>query len=381
MKSYEGSTQQLVKLCVGYFVAYVLFGTATKWFIGPDGGMHEVAYLLYSSIGGSLICIAWVFYKGWWRVPAGVSTSALKYIIPSGICTAVVVPTTTMMYLLPISVMVAMVIMRAGVIVIGRVVDAIQIKQGILHRVVYWQENVGVVFALFATATILLAVDPAKDFNFVQNPAAMIILSCYLVAYAIRIYIMNYYKNTRPKGTGTNNEWFFAVEQIATSVALVLIALFVVSLPVIAGWDRPFYDMTAPAQIKAAAKDPIEALYVFRDSFAFKVAGWPGAIVAGATFGLGAFFSVFLFMFKGRTATFSNLVNRLTSLVAGTTSTLLFALLPFGGKFPKMSDWISLGFIFMAVAFLTMSERRRVAELKAANEIEAAAGEERGKQQ
>ena len=70
-------------------------------------------------------------------------------------------------------------------------------------------------------------------------------------------------------------------------------------------------------------------------------------------------------MFKGRTATFAGLVNRLTSLIAGTASTLWFAAF-YGGKLPKLQDWVSLAFILVAVGFLTMAERRRAAELAAA---------------
>jgi len=60
----------------------------------------------------------------------------------------------------------------------------------------------------------------------------------------------------------------------------------------------------------------------------------------------------------------------LTSLVAGTTATLLF-FFAFKGKFPKVQDWISLAFILIAVAFLTAAERKRVTELVAEHEIES----------
>ena len=74
-------------------------------------------------------------------------------------------------------------------------------------------------------------------------------------------------------------------------------------------------------------------------------------------------------MFKGRTATFAGLVNRLTSLVAGTIATLLSHFL-LGWKWPKLADWLSLGFILVAVYFLSAAEKKRSAELKAASEIE-----------
>jgi uncharacterized membrane protein YccC len=71
-----------------------------------------------------------------------------------------------------------------------------------------------------------------------------------------------------------------------------------------------------------------------------------------------AFFSVFIFLQPGRSATFSGLVNRLTSLVAGTVATVCshFWL---GGKAPAGSDWAALGFIGVAVAFLAAAERRK----------------------
>jgi hypothetical protein len=95
---------------------------------------------------------------------------------------------------------------------------------------------------------------------------------------------------------------------------------------------------------------------------------WGWAVLSGTAFGVVAFFSVFLFMFKGRTATFAGLVNRLTSLTAGTVATLISAVL-LGAKFPKFQDWLSLFFILVAVGFLTIAERRRTAELAAEKEL------------
>ena len=96
-------------------------------------------------------------------------------------------------------------------------------------------------------------------------------------------------------------------------------------------------------------------------------------MVAGFAYGLVAFFSVFIFMFKGRTATFAGLVNRLTSLVAGTTATLVLYF-AFDGRFPKSQDWLSLVFILIAVWFLSRAERKRTQELVALREIETNIG-------
>jgi len=347
-KTSEGSTGRLIQLCMGYFFFYVIFGVAAKCFTGRAAvvvpAMTDMEFLIWSSFGGSLICLLVVFAGGWYKSDAKGIPPEFAYIIPSGICTAIVIPTTTLMYMLLKSVMVAMVIMRASVIVISRLVDEAQIRQGILKKTVYWQENVAVVFAVAAAATqVFLA--KSEDFDFLTNAAAMAVLSAYIGAYSVRIYIMNYYKNTRPAGTTLNNKWFFSIEQIAASVVMVTAAFLVYQ--------------------SASTAAPVAA---FQAALALPHASMVSANLAGAVYGMVAFFSVFIFMFKGRTATFAGLVNRLTSLVAGTTATLISYFI-FKGRFPSPADWASLALILAAVGFLSMSEKRRVEELVAAKEL------------
>ena len=370
LKSRSDSTSRLIQLCIGYFLAYVATGVLVKVFTGGirQPRMSEVAYLMNNTLSSSLLCVAVVLVFGWLRLKSvgtvrlfGISMpSEARYIIPSGVCTAVIIPATTMLYLLPISVMVAMVIMRGCVIIISRAVDAIQIQQGILKKKVYAEENWAVVFALLAVSSQILLIPivgrlaaggvdvsrfgigpraMAGSFDFVHNAVAMTILSSYVAAYALRIYIMNYFKNTRPKGVPQDNRGFFAIEQIAASATMFIVGFLVVQGPVWFGWTTP-------------------AVVEFRDS-----ALHPDlmALVAGAPYALVAFFSVFLFMFHGRTATFAGLVNRLTSLLAGTTATVLLAWW-FALKPPAITDWVSLGFILIAVAFLSRAEQKRVAE-------------------
>jgi len=363
-KTTEGSTGRLLQLCTGYFLAYVVYGTAVKYFQDAAAGypgMKELEFLLYSTAGGTVVCLGWAIARGWYRLKATTGEvqwgplrfpRELLYIVPSGVCTAVVIPTTTLMYTLPISVMVAMVIMRGSVIVISRLVDAIQIQRGILKKTVYWEENAAVVFALLAMSVNLFWEREKASFDFTGSPAAMTILLAYVSSYFARIYIMNYYKNTRPAGAKLDNNAFFAIEQISAFFTLVATVAVLLVLP----------------RFGYAAGGVVSTLQA---AFAAPKPSWPGAVAAGAVFGVSAFFSVFLFMFKGRTATFAGLVNRLTSLVAGTASTLLFAVV-YGGKYPKPQDWASLAFILVAVAFLTRAERRRAAALLAAHEIEAA---------
>ena len=370
--SAEGSTRRLIQLCAWYFSFYVVTGISVKYFLGSPArglpGMDGVQFLLFSTLGGNAICLSVVLATRWYRLRSNGHITALGvsfpreylYIIPSGICTAVVIPTTTLMYTLPISVMVAMVIMRGSIIVISRLIDAVQIRQGILKRKVYAEENWAVGFALLAVGASLLPVplapwferhagvahalgiDPSHlkgGFDFVHNPLAMWVLGAYIVSYAIRLYLMNYFKNTRQGPATIDNRGYFALEQISASAVIFAVAFALWFGVRTWGWADPRVVL---------AHDAISA-------------PTPAAIASGIPYGLVAFFSVFLFMFQGRTATFAGLVNRLTSLLAGTVATLLLMWF-FHLKPPAVTDWVSFAFILVAVAFLSRAEIRRTAE-------------------
>ena len=263
----------------------------------------------------------------------------------------------------------------------------------------------------------------------------MLFRSFYLIAYTIRIYIMNYYKNTRPKGAIYDTKGFFAIEQVTSFSALVIAGLiffhvvnkpaavpFVPSAPAVtiaadaAPELRALSDAAAaaekllvtdavkftpeerqaaeaalaaaaplladaqakPEDLKAAAaalEKPVKDMkrsFKFQFSNAFKNVPdrWALIMTSGLPFGIAAFFSVFLFMFKGRTATFAGLVNRLTSLIAGTVATLFVFLLIPNQKLPKTEDWVGLVLMFIAIYFIGRSEKKRACELAKAHEIE-----------
>jgi hypothetical protein len=202
------------------------------------------------------------------------------------------------------------------------------------------------VFALLAVATNVLLIPvadalgisapaPKGAFDFLESPFALVVMGLYMTAYSIRIYVMNYFKNTRGKGVPLDNKGFFAIEQIAATVTMVIIIVVFVA----SGSSDPRI-----VELDRAVRNPE-----------------PIAILAGVPYGAVAFFSVFIFMFPGRTATFAGLVNRLVSLLGGVVATILLAAL-FGLKWPSIQDWVSVGFIGIAVAFLSRAERRRTAE-------------------
>lgn len=379
-KTEDGSTERLIQYSFLYFFFYVVYTVLTKY-MGKAYDIQGTAFTFYNTIGGMLICnfvaIAWGWYK--FKTSRYIKFLGINmpfeflYIIPSGICTAVVIPTTTLLYTLPISVMVAMIIMRASIIIISRIIDQIQIWQGILKKKVYWEENVGAIFAIIALSIQLfikiktgegfIGIEKIEffkvssgEFDFVHNAAAMTILTFYISAYAVRLYIMNYYKNTRPKGAVYDTKGFFAIEQISSTV-FILIAGIVY-----------YYFSNVDTSVADYTKS---FAYQFKQSVDNPPSKWLAIILSGFPFGIAAFFSVFLFMFKGRTATFAGLVNRIASLIAGTFSTIIMYKFfkDMGFKAPKSEDWIALIMIFVAIYFLSRAEKKRACELILSHEI------------
>lgn len=354
----HASTARLIELCTGYFIFYVITGVAVKFFLSTKDGfpaLDGMEYLVYNTAGGTIIATGVVLILKWYHLDSikkirfmGVMIpSELPYILASGVCTAVVIPTTTLLYSFKgISVMVAMVIMRGAVIIIGRVVDEIQIRQGILKKKVFAEENFAMILALFAVSINIVADEGSGNESVFTSLPAMIIFGSYILAYSFRIYIMNYYKNTRHDDCKKDtNKAFFAIEQIASTSALIMVTVAIVV------FARSF-DITG------------ERITPFVNAVISPNPEWSHwAFIAGIAYGVVAFFSVFLFMFKGRTATFAGLVNRLTSLIAGTVSTLLFAFL-FQGSYPHLVDWIALVFILAAVGFMAKAEKKRKKELE-----------------
>ena len=343
-RSAPGSSLRLLQYAFFYFFFYVLYGLGVKFYQAPASlgfpGISDLEFLVFSTYGSALVCLGVVILGKWWKCQ--ISRQQLVLIVFSGICTALVIPTTTLLYSLPVSVMVAMVIMRGSVIVISRLVDALMLAQKLSNKQVHWEENVAVLIALSAVG-LNLFFSHRFDFNFVHAPLAVVILTVYVISYALRIYLMNFYKFTIAPEHHVDNKNFFAIEQLTAAFLIFGSSLFVVCFP------RVF---------SVLPESPRGAVEYFYSVLVNVHPKWLQIAVAGMPFGFSAFFSLFLFLFAGRTATFAGLANRLTSLLAGTASTLLFALI-FGGKWPSGLDWASYVLILVSVGFLARAERKR----------------------
>lgn len=342
--------RDLFRLCLGYFFFYVLTGLSVKYFTGPVNqgflGLNDVEYLLYSTTVASAVCVAVVLVFGWHKRMPWQGWRAIMPILFSGVCTAFIIPSTTLIYSQPISVMIAMVLMRAGVLIVSRLVDLILSLQGLAKRKVLWQENAAVVLAiaslsLQAGASLLHQRGDAvvKHFAFLQSSMVMGLLLFYMLSYFFRIYIMNYFKSVDPAGARIDNKAFFGIEQLAASGTMLLAAGMIYLFGSVGGTE--------------AASFSGKLVLAFGEPSAY----WLPASLSGVFYGMVAFFSVFIFLLRGRSATFAGLANRLTSLLAGTTATLIGCLL-FATPWPGVADWVSFFLIMFAVLLLAAAEQR-----------------------
>lgn len=330
---------RIILLCGGYFVSYVGTGLCVKYFTAiADPRLSQLTYLIQNTIGSSAVVIAVVASLGWFGRAWPVLRSKESWPVGvAGLCTAIIIPATTLLYLLPVSVMAAMVLMRAAVIIVSRCVDWVQKRQGISRRQVSFEENAAVVCALIGLIWNLPTIEQ-RHLEVFRNDVALVILAAYVCAYGVRIYIMNYYKNSAAK-LKLDNAIYFAVEQTWASAAMALVLGGVVVF----------------AQGSHATEGP-----VWETSQA--VAHWDWrALASGVSYAGVAFFSVALFLLRGKTATFAGVLNRVTSLLAGTGATLLTAFY-FGTPWPSASEWGALVWVLAATALLARSELRRARE-------------------
>lgn len=325
----------LLLMVAWYFATYVLTGICPKIFTGGLFGVAVVSQLqfaYFSACGGNMVASILPLSLKWGRLKKFRAAEYFTYLIPAGIATAIIIVTTTLMYSFStkdfkLSVMVAVVIMRGSVIAIGRIVDAIQSWQGILNKKVTKEENIAFVIALLAVATAVFQPGRPGEVPFYHHLPAIITLGLYVGAYFLRIYIQNWYKNMS-RGP---NEAYLAAEQGIAGVTILAIVMIVA------------FSSTGIPQIQEVREG-------------IRNPNWL-AVLGGMPFGLAAVPSVLIMMYKGGTATFNVLVNRLTSLIAGTVATLL--LVPVLGKWPGPWDWVSFAMILMAVRYLVKAERAR----------------------
>ncbi|MCA9624421.1 MAG: hypothetical protein KC731_35605 [Myxococcales bacterium] len=320
----------------GYFATYVPYSALTKALTGGhlsapgDVPLTGLGLLPVTAIATTVTMFVVISLLGWWKHAsrsriAGIDLpTPTRWTFLSGLSTALIIGTTTLAYTFEgVSIVLAMVLMRGGVLVIAPIVDRIS------KRKVRWFSWAGLACAFAA-----LLVSLADSHSYVIPWLCAADIAVYLASYFVRLRFMSHLAKSDDPSV---NKGFLVEEQIVSGPALVAL-------------------LALAALLGGAATEPLRigfTDYWLRSEL-------PHMLLIGAfSYGTGIF-GALIFLDK-RENTFCVPVNRSSSILAGVVAS--FTLVAWlGSRPPSATQLVSAAIIIGAVAFLTippMLEKRR----------------------
>ena len=216
-----GSKHAIWLFAAGYFACYVPYSALTK---ALSSGIHPsvpavvpgVALLPLATAVSLLAMIAFLGGSGWWRHASQRRVLGVRVPVPtrwtalSGLCSAVILTTTTLAYTFDgVSIVFVMLLMRGGVLVLAPIVDAITGRRS------RWFSWIGLGLSM---AALLVAF--AEDGGHRLTLACAVDVAAYLGAYFVRLRFMSRLaKSSDPAVTRR----YFVEEHLVTSPAALLV--------------------------------------------------------------------------------------------------------------------------------------------------------------
>lgn len=208
-------------LALGYFVFYAPYAamikvTTSGWWPGEPGRISGFRLLPAAVISTAVLLPLIVTLAGWWphagrRQVFGRSVPFPRALVfLSGLGTAIIIGTTTLIFTFPgVSIVLALILMRGGVLIMGPIVD------GIFKRRVRWFS-----WAAFSVVVpaILIALADVGNYRMSNVTAAIII--AYLSGYVLRIPCATKLAKSTDRATTYR---YFVEEQMVAIVFLVAI--------------------------------------------------------------------------------------------------------------------------------------------------------------
>lgn len=312
----------------GYFAAYIPYSLMTKIMSkgllpSLDGrGLAGFSILPVTALATLVTMIIVISILGWWKYAKhstvfGISVPhPTKWTLLSGIFTSLIIGTTTLAYTFEgMSIVMAMLLMRGGVLIIGPIVDSIT------KRSVRWFSWAGLTGALLA---LLVSLFDANNFN-IPLAAGLVIL-VYLFSYFMRFQFMS--RNAKSDKKDVNLRYFVEEQMVSTPMLVIILALFTllkgdigadVRLGWTVHWNQPYL--------------------------------WALLLIGAMSQGTG-FFGTLVFLDKNEN-TFCIPVNRSSSVLAGVIASFFLALFP-GQNIPATSQLIGAGIIIVSILFLSI---------------------------
>ena len=329
---------------LGYFASYVPYSYLVKVLSegalpSLDGrslqGMTLLPISVAASAAGMLVFITamrWWKYAHRWQVLGRDLPRPSRWTFLSGLCTALVIGTTTLSYTFEgISIVLAMLLMRGGLLIMAPIVDAVS------RRRVQWYS-----WAALSCAMLALLVGLFDTTTYSISFLAGLNIAVYLAVYFWRLRFMS----RLAKSTAVEaNRRFFVEEQMIAAPLLLL----VLGLIALLGGGRGVPGM-------------------LQEGFtAYWGAPFLGSIILLGLFSQGTGIFGSLVFLDRRENSFCVPVNRSSSVLAGIVATLWLA--QSTGKLPSTAQFVGAGIIIVAIMFLSIPpliEKRRLERMNRA---------------
>ncbi len=313
----------------GYFACYVPYSFMTKVMskgLLPvlDGkGLAGFSILPVTALATMIAMVVVISSLGWWKYATHSKVFGINIPHPtiwtflSGVCTSLIIGTTTLAYTFEgLSIVFAMVLMRGGVLIIAPIVDKIT------KRKVRWFAYAGMSFALFA---LLVSLFDTKGYH--VPFLAGIVIAIYLASYFIRFQFMS--KLAKSENADANKRYFVEEQMTATPIFVLLLVLMTV-----------FEFGTASESVRMGFTFHWDQPYL-----------WALILIGLLSQGTGVF-GTLVFLDKNEN-TYCIPINRSSSIIAGVIASFLLTLFP-GINPPAPSRLIGAGLIVFAILFLTI---------------------------
>ncbi len=207
-------------LTLGYFLSYIPYSGLSKGVTSgllTGGSLIPGSAVLPSAAISTAVAIPlFITVMGWWRY--GRKRRVLGWNVPfprpqtliSGIGFAAIIITTTLAYSFSgVSIILALVLMRAGVLIMSPIIDRV------FHRQVRWFSWAGLILSL---AALVISFSNIRGYQL--SLAALLNLAAYLAGYALRIPSMTQIAKTGGREVAYE---YFVEEQAVAMPILVLV--------------------------------------------------------------------------------------------------------------------------------------------------------------
>ncbi len=220
----DAAPSRIWAFAFGYFAAYVPYSAMTKalssgLFEGMNGGIPGFELLPLTGLSSLVGMFVFITAMKWWKFAGRRKVLGVEVPMPgpwtfaSGVCTAVIIATTTLAYTFSgVSIVFMMLLMRGGVLAIAPIVDFLS------KRKVRWFSWVALALSLSALVCAFLGKGSVK-LTFVAG----IDVFFYLLGYFVRLRFMSRLaKSDDPDAT---KRYFVEEQMTATPVVVTTLAV------------------------------------------------------------------------------------------------------------------------------------------------------------